>query len=693
MTETVAQRKGTKTSLELLYNVGRELAAASDLKAVLERVLFLSLKYVQGAGGSIIVLDKGGKPVESAVIYRGKVLDQTTEQLQETLDEGLAGWVVRNHQAALVINTSQDKRWIKKVYEDRKNGGPKTTVSAPLTGRDQLVGVMTLTHPTPGYFTEEHLELVQAISDQAGAVVLNAHLYEQSQRQARIMTALAESARAISSSLQLDEVLNNILEQISRALEVEAVSLGLINAENEVVFRAAAGQSGHDILGMRVKMGQGIAGWVAQEGEGLIVPDVASDGRFYSKVDDRTGYRTKSIACAPIWSQGQVIGVLEALNPKAPFTDEALLLLSQIGSLAGTAIEHAQLFEQLDVAHQRYRELFEDSVDPIMITNWEGQIVEANRQAILFTGFDEATLQTMNIHHFHQVDWKTVGKNFVALKENDPLMYESTLYTEKSGEIAIEVYVRRLVVDDKERMQWILRDITERKNLDKLRDDLASMIYHDLRSPLANVVSGLDVLATILPEDSDPTVKSVLDIAMRSTERVQRLASSLLDTSRLEAGQQIGNPQPVLPAELAQDAVEAVLPFAKTKQQQIKAAVPKSLPKMRADVDMIKRVLINLLENAIKYTDEEGVIYVGAKKQGNWMHMWVEDSGRGIPEEDIDKVFQKFHRVRAGRTGSTKGLGLGLAFCKLAVEGHGGKIWVESKFGEGSKFIFTLPLA
>jgi signal transduction histidine kinase len=185
----------------------------------------------------------------------------------------------------------------------------------------------------------------------------------------------------------------------------------------------------------------------------------------------------------------------------------------------------------------------------------------------------------------------------------------------------------------------------------------------------------------------------VLDIAMRSTERVQRLASSLLDTSRLEAGQQIGNPQPVLPAELAQDAVEAVLPFAKTKQQQIKAAVPKSLPKMRADVDMIKRVLINLLENAIKYTDEEGVIYVGAKKQGNWMHMWVEDSGRGIPEEDIDKVFQKFHRVRAGRTGSTKGLGLGLAFCKLAVEGHGGKIWVESKFGEGSKFIFTLPLA
>jgi signal transduction histidine kinase len=209
------------------------------------------------------------------------------------------------------------------------------------------------------------------------------------------------------------------------------------------------------------------------------------------------------------------------------------------------------------------------------------------------------------------------------------------------------------------------------------------------------VVSGLDVLQMMLPADQDPTIRSVLDIAMRSTERVQRLANSLLDTSRMEAGQRIGKPEPTHVVDLVQAALEAVTPNAQGKEIKLEAGVVKGLPKVMADSEMIRRVLINLLENAIKYSGEGMKITAGAKRAGDFVEFYVKDEARGIPKSDLNRIFEKFARVQvdAGASGNTKGLGLGLAYCKLAVEGHGGKIWVESEVGKGSRFAFTIPTA
>ncbi|MEX1248951.1 MAG: GAF domain-containing protein [Anaerolineales bacterium] len=697
MTATNAIREGgrTQASLDLLYHISRELAAALELRAVLERVIKLSLENVSGSSGSIIVLDDQGDPVDSIIVVQNKVIPETTEQLKFTLEEGLAGWVRKHRQAALIRDTSQDKRWRRPSRGEETKAGPKSVVSAPLIVRDKLIGVMTLTHPEPSFFTEDHLNLVQTIADQAGFAVLNARYYAETKRRAAIMTAIADSARAIGASLQLDEVLQTILEQTARALDVEAVSLALVEpGGKDLVFRAATGKEGKKIVGLSVKLGQGIVGWVAQKGEGIIVKDVGTDLRFYAKVDETTGFKTRAVACAPIRAMNKVIGVLEALNPRAgAFDSEDLPVLEGIGNLAGTAIEHAQLFEQMETARSRYRELFEDSIDPILITDPAGNIVEGNRQAELLLGFDKQTLHQMSVHHFHQADYKALGKDLANLKEGKTVSYETLLQGKGDDQVNIEVYVHRIRVDGVEQLQWILRDITERINLDTLREDLASMIYHDLRSPLANVVSGLDVLEMMLPANEDPTVRSVLDIAMRSTERVQRLVNSLLDTSRMEAGQRLGNPEPNPVAELVQSALEAVAPISQGKEVKLEAAVPKGLPRAMVDSEMIRRVLINLLENAIKYSNEGMKVTVGAKRAGDFVELWVQDEARGIPKGDQERIFEKFARVQLGATGKTKGLGLGLAYCKLAVEGHGGRIWVESEVGRGSRFAFTVPLA
>ncbi|MCL5429126.1 MAG: GAF domain-containing protein [Chloroflexi bacterium] len=696
-TNVIREGGRTKASLDLLYHISHELASALELRTVLERVIKLSLENVSGGRGSIIVLDDKGNPVDSIIVVGNKVIQETTEQLKFTLDQGLAGWVRKNHQAALIPDTSLDKRWQRPARGEEAKAGPKSVVSAPLIVRDQLVGVMTLTHPEIGFFTEEHLSLVQTISDQAAFAVLNARLYAETKRRATIMTAIADSARAIGASLQLDEVLQTILEQTTKALEVEAVSLALVEpGGKDLVFRAATGKQGKKVIGLRIRMGQGIAGWVAKAGEGLIVRDAQSDPRFFAKVDEATGYKTRAVACAPIRARKKVIGVLEALNPTTgTFDNNDLPVLEGIGNLAGTAIEHAQLFEQMEAARTRYLDLFEDSIDPILITDLDGNIIETNKQADFLIGFDKKTLQQMNVHTLHQADYKVLGQDMAKVKEGASVSYESVLQGKDADQIFIDVYVHRITVDGVEQLQWILRDITERKNLDTLREDLASMIYHDLRSPLANVVSGLDVLEMMLPKDKDPTIRSVLDIAMRSTERVQRLANSLLDTSRMEAGQRIGSPEPTQVIDLVQMALEAVTPAAQGKEVKMEAAVPKGLPRVMADAEMIRRVFINLIENAIKYSTEGMVVTVGARRAGDYVEMWVQDQARGIPKADQERIFEKFARVQvsAGATGKTKGLGLGLAYCKLAVEGHGGKIWVESEVGRGSRFAFTIPIA
>jgi len=686
----IKEDNSTRASLELLYNISRELSSALDLRKLLERVLFLSMQNVGAINGSIIVLDDNGIPVDSAIITGDTVHKHTTKRLVDTLDKGLSGWVVRERKVALVENTHRDPRWMPRRYEDDKTQVPKSAVCAPILTRNKLVGVLTLVHPRPGFFRTEHVALVQAIADQAGIAVLNARLYDESQRQAGVMTALAKSASGISSSLNLEDVFMGILEQTNSALNVQVVALTLVDLPSgNLELRAARGLSKIKIGKLPQVIEHGISSWVVEQDAGAIIPDVNKDERFDPKDDQVKGIVSKSILCAPIHYRGKVIGTLEAINPKeAEFDPDSLLILSGIANFAGTAIRHAQLFEQLQVAHQRYQELFEDSIDSIIITNWSGEILEANRKAVLSSDYSKDILRSMEIRQLHKIDQDLLGAEFTVLHSANTLSYESSLCTASGHKVPVKVYVREIQTEGESRLQWILRDITEQKKLDTLRDDLTSMIYHDLRSPLANVVSSLHLLDTLLPSD-DSAMKSLLDISMRSTERIQRMTDSLLDLNKLEAGQPIGNRTLASISDLVFEAVEAVESTINNKNQVLRYKVSDKLPKVLVDLDMIRRVVTNLLENASKYSPAGNTIEVGARHDGNQVQVWVQDYGPGIPASEHERIFDKFIRLRTEN--GPRGLGLGLAYCKLAVLEHSGKIWVESRLGVGSRFIFSLP--
>jgi len=680
-------------SLELLYRISREVATTLDLAELLEKVLSLSIHSIGAIRGSIIILDENGNPYESAIIVHDQLITHTNEQLRATLDKGLAGWVVKHGDSVVIPDTSTDERWLQRP--DDEETGSKSVIASPIMVHNDLVGVITLVHPEPNYFQKNHLDLIHAIADQAGIAVLNAGLYRESQRQARVMTALANSAAAMASTLKLDYVLQSILKEIHSALQVESVALSLIDVEGGYLEYKAAIHESMDLhsklVGKKIPIGQGFAGCVAENGEGEIVSDPANDPRFRQTNKVYPEMSPFAIVAAPIFIPGRVLGVLEAINPFAgQFEADALPVLTGIGSLAGSFIQNAQLYEDLQSTHSRYYDLFENSIDPIVITDLEGNILETNHRTLQTIQYSEAQVMTMSVSDIHQIDWDAIGTGYNTLDEDNSSEYESSLVVRDGSEIPIQVSVHQIQIAGECRLQWIFRDITERRNLDQLREDLTSMIFHDLRSPLSNVVSSLDVIQASLPGTDDPEIQALFDIANRSTVRIQRLTKSLLDINRLESGQPITNLETFQPEELITYARQELITQAKAKKQKVTLNIPEDIPTIKADRNMIERVLINLVQNAIKYTPSKGEVGIGVEQVDQNIQFWVQDSGPGVDPDYIDRIFDKYTRIHPDER--IKGLGLGLAFCRLAVEGHNGRIWVENLPGGGAKFTFTIPL-
>lgn len=523
----------SRSSLELLYNISRELTSALDLRTVLTRILLLSTRNVGAERGSVIVLNEQKQPVDAAIIYQNQLIPHTIEQLKSTLEQGLAGWVVKHRQPALVTNPGQDDRWLHRPEYETTQSSPQAAVCAPVMFGDQLIGVITLVHTKPNAFEKEHLALLQSIADQAGI-----------------------------------------------------------------------------------------------------------------------------------------------------------------------AIQNARLYQSLQAAHRRYRELFEDSIDPIFITNIEGLILETNRQALAFSRRSDNEILQMSVWDLFNLNPEWLQQNLEAVEKGETIRCGAELSPLNQANIPVDVYVHAFLYDGGRLLQWIIRDVRERKQLDALRDDLSAMIYHDLRSPLANIVSSLDMLRVIVPESKSPgqeesLASQIVSIAIRSTDRMQRLINSLLDINRLESNQPITDCNPTEVRSMIHEAIETIMPTIQAKQQTLETNIEPDLPMIWVDADMIRRVVINLLENAAKFTPAGGHITIGAQRDQAWVKIWVQDTGPGISADVQRVIFNKFsmfdNKKKHGER-FPKGLGLGLAFCRLAVQAHGGRIGVNSQGNAGSCFYFTTPV-
>ncbi len=670
-----AKQPHFELSVDELYRLVRELNADLELRAVLKRAIALTLDTVGGDAGSLIVVDENGQVLSAAILQGGHLYDNTALQLKAMLERGLAGWVFRTGKAALVPDTADDKRWVP-MLRGNHAADSRSAICVPLMAQDRRIGVFTVVHSQPRAFSRDHLVGMQLMADLISPVVMNALLYAQSRRQARLMQAWAESAMVIAETLEASKIIRRMLEQVGRALRTEAAALAFRDPHDDAwSITDAVGVLGERLMGSR-----------------LPAAPAAEDVPQCPALEALHALGAREISCALLPLEEGPAGALIAVNPvEGRFREDMVSLLEGIATLTATALRHARVFSALREAHEQYRALFNDTLDWIFITDLQGRVVEANKRAKEDLGYRWEALRagTLPITAVHDLPTGILPDALGDIPASPPLAYESEVHTSGDAHIPVEVYVRRVSFRGRPHLQWILRDITERKRLDTLRDDLLAMLYHDLRAPLSSISMSLELLEPAVGEGAGDA-QELITIARRSAARLERLSANMLDLSRLEAGQMPLKREAVQPQALITEALEVVAPHADQRHQTVRLELSPDLPPVSADREMIRRVLINLLENAVKYSPPGSHIRAGARREGGRVRFWVADNGPGIPKEEQERIFQKYDR---GSTRRGKGLGLGLAFARLAVQAHGGTIGVESEPGQGALFCFTLPLA
>ena len=235
----------------------------------------------------------------------------------------------------------------------------------------------------------------------------------------------------------------------------------------------------------------------------------------------------------------------------------------------------------------------------------------------------------------------------------------------------------------------VFKDVTERREIDRMKDEFTSVVSHELRTPLTSIRGSLGLLAGGVLGPLPEKAQRMLDIAVSNTDRLVRLINDILDIERMESGTVTIQRQEIAVREVMGGASEAVGSMA--AEAGARLAVEPIDARLYADPDRLIQMLTNLLSNAIKFSPEGGTVSLRGRRSGDRLRLEVADEGRGVPEDKLETIFERFQQVDASDSRDKGGTGLGLAICRSIVEQHGGRIWAESAPDEGATFVVSLP--
>ncbi len=351
---------------------------------------------------------------------------------------------------------------------------------------------------------------------------------------------------------------------------------------------------------------------------------------------------------------------------------------------------------RLEVAEQQGEAAINSLYEPVVVTGAGGELAHLNRAAEEIFGPEEQwtrqPVEALGVTPLSQVVRAAIeGRRAVAPEGQRGLATVARTGGERCYRLRAAPLLRQrsMGVPEVAGTVTVLEDVTRLREIDRIKDEFISIASHELRTPLTSLQMAVYLLEEGAAGPLSEKQSSLVTGAREDCERLERLTRDLLDLSRLETGESAPQPRPVVPIELVERALEPLREPIAAKGLSLQVEVPNSLPPALADPEQVERVLANLVGNAQRHTDA-GSITVSARQEGAELRFAVADTGTGIPEEYLGRIFERFVQVPGARSG---GAGLGLAIARRIVEAHGGRIGVESVRGRGSEFLFFLPVA
>lgn len=585
----------------------------------------------------------------------------------------------------------------------------------PLLVRDEVIGTIGVDvlreHRA---LSDEDIDLAQTVANLVAVRLEQARLFEaervarqQAQQHAQDLSGLYAITRATSRSLVLEDVLGQALSSALTALQIEAGFIALAGMDSPTHLKIAAERGLPPGMLEQMLHGQAedslLAHTYRQREVALIdLATVQPSAELRVSAAELHAQGWQTVIGIPLLHRDQSLGVMCLLTRQArvvsPFD---MALYSSMGHQVAAAVSNAQLFQTTLDERSRLKALIETSRDGIVLNSVTGTILVMNMPALKLLQLSGQPSDWVN---------RPIGQAVTELRRVAPQAAHATIREVRRLKTGAEPTAEGEYLIDGRPIHWqslpvrvgvrpmgrliVMRDMTDERALEQVRNDMTHTMVHDLRNPLTSIVAALNMVMDGYMGDVSEPHREVLAIALHSSERMMKLVNAILDVSRLESGRMPVQLAIWKPADLIHEALQIQAALAHNKHLHLDSDLPPDLPSVYVDYNLIQRVLQNLLGNAVKFTPEGGQVQVAARQvhqppDTSVVLISISDNGPGVPLEIQSQLFQKF--VTGGQM--EHGSGLGLAFCKLAIEAHGQRIWLESSMGKGTTFTFSLAVA
>jgi two-component system phosphate regulon sensor histidine kinase PhoR len=575
-----------------------------------------------------------------------------------------------------------------------------TTVPLPNPPSDQNPiprGAIILIDPPDGCpLTPEALGQLAMI---ATTFLDRAYLQRRVDRQNIEFSVISDISHSLSATLNLAHIFEQLRGPIRQTLNVETLSVGLIDKPTgDIVFvNTLMGPELQSLPSVRVKQGQGIAGWVAEHGEPVVLNDTYSDKRFFSGVDRKSGFRTRSMMCIPLQVEERRIGVLQAINRlSGEFSDHDLGLLQALGGPLAAAIENANLHADVVTSKNRIETMLAGMSEGFVTLTPEGIILRANDAfaSLLFSEpVDLGGRDIRDVVELRIGDLSNLINGILRAQGSESPQLAADMRHTSGRYVPVLISASTMRDDDGAVAEILLifSDLTMIREVERMREDLFQSIVHELRTPLATIL----MYARLIREGKatqPEKAERFLGVIERESDRLQKMVREMLEVARLESRETQRGPQAVRLNPIFDEILPAMADRAVQKGLQFRQRIAEDLPPVMGNSETYHTVVKNLIENAVKYTPS-GEVRISAREADGFVLIEVTDDGIGIPKEALPHLFKRFYRTQTAVERGIAGTGLGLYLVKESLQTYNGQIEVTSEPDQGSTFRVHLPIA
>jgi signal transduction histidine kinase/HAMP domain-containing protein len=500
--------------------------------------------------------------------------------------------------------------------------------------------------------------------------------------QARIqdLNRLLVASQGVASSLTLGDALRPVLEAVvangaSSARIILLREMLPTPVETPVRFADGVEQDVYMHLDQQILS-------LAEQQERIVM---ATLSRTRGLVLDPNLPHPESLIALALRHENRYYGVLWAgYNKQRVFSEADLRFISTLASQASLAVANIRLFLTVELSRRQLEAILNSTPDPVLVTDASNRLILANPAAGHVFGVTirrgerpdfEATIQVQGLRNLLQASSTERRSAEISMPDGKTYLAMASPMTAEGKTVG---------------RVCVLRDVTQLKEIDTLKSDFVSTVSHDLRSPLT-LMRGYATMLEMAGELNEQQ-KNYAKMIVQGVDNMAKLVNNLLDLGRIDFG--VGLQVESIPVlDILERVTGSLQMQAKQKQISLGVEIPKDLPNViEADQALLQQALYNLVENAVKYTPESGTVTIHLQTAPSALTFAVQDSGIGILESDLPRLFEKFYRGTNREALAQRGTGLGLAIVKSIAERHGGKVWVESELGKGSTFYLQIPL-